>query len=103
MKRTLLQDVPKHINKEVLVQGWVQDIRNLSKIKFIILRDRSGDMQTIALKQETEEASFNGINELTPESVVEIIGTVKENKESRWGVEIGIKKLSIISKPTNST
>ena len=97
MKRTLLQDVPKHINKEVLVQGWVQDIRNLSKIKFIILRDRSGDMQTIALKQETEEASFNGINELTPESVVEIIGTVKENKESRWGVEIGIKKLSIIS------
>ncbi len=97
MKRTLLQDVPKHINKEVLVQGWVQDVRNLSKIKFVILRDRSGDMQAIALKQETEEASFNGINELTPESVVEIIGTVKGNKESRWGVEIGIKKLSPMS------
>ena len=87
-----------HLNKPVLLQGWVQDVRNLSKIKFIILRDRSGDMQTLAFKGDTEEASFTLINDLTPESVVEIQGIPKENKESRWGIEVLIQKISVISK-----
>src|SRR3989338_448763 len=98
MDRTLIKDLRMHLNKPVLLQGWVQDVRNLSKIKFIILRDRSGDMQTVAFKGDTEESSFTLVNDLTPESVVEIIGTPKENKESRWGIEVLILKISIISK-----
>ncbi len=97
MQRILLKDLPRHIGKDVLVQGWVQDVRNLSKIKFIILRDRTGDMQTLALKGETEEESFNNINDISKESVVEIEGTVKENKQSRWGLELLIKKIQLIS------
>ena len=98
MERTLIKDLKEHLNKPILLQGWVQDVRNLSKIKFIILRDRSGDMQTVAFKGETEEASFTLVNNLTPESVVEINGIPKENKESRWGIEVLIQKISIISK-----
>ncbi len=97
MQRTLLKDLKEHLNKEVLIQGWVQEVRNLSKIKFIILRDRSGTMQTLALKAETEAKSFESINTLTQESVVEIVGTPKENKESRWGIEVLIKSLNVIS------
>jgi len=97
MHRTLIQDLLKHLNKEVLLQGWIQEVRNLSKIKFVILRDRSGDMQTIALKAETEPATFELINSLTKESVIEIIGTPKENKESRWGIEVLIKNVKVIS------
>ncbi len=97
MERTLIQDLHKHLNKEVLLQGWIQEVRNLSKIKFIILRDRTGDMQTIVLKTETEPATFELINDLTKESVIEITGTPKENKESRWGIEVLIKKIAVIS------
>lgn len=97
MERTLIQDLHKHLNKEVLLQGWIADVRNLSKIKFIILRDRTGDMQTIALKADTEPATFELINTLTKESVIEITGTPKENKESRWGIEVLIKKVTVIS------
>ncbi len=98
MERTLIQDLPKHLNKEVLLQGWIQEIRNLNKIKFIILRDRTGDMQTIALKAETDPATFELINDLTKESVIEIVGLPEENKESRWGIEVLIKKVTLISK-----
>lgn len=97
MPRTLIQNLPKNLNKEVLLQGWIQEIRNLSKIKFIILRDRTGDMQTIALKAETEPATFELINTLTKESVIEMTGTLKENKESYWGIEVLIKKITVIS------
>lgn len=98
MERTLIKDIFDHCNTEVLLQGWVQDIRNLSKIKFIILRDRTGDMQTIALKADTPEAVFTKINDITPESVIEIKGIPKENKESRWGIEVLIKDVRIVSK-----
>ncbi len=97
MERTLIADLKLHLNKEVLLQGWIQEIRNLSKIKFLILRDRSGDMQTLALKSDTEESSFKLLDTLTKESVVEIVGLPKENKESRWGIEVIIKKISVIT------
>ena len=97
MERILINQLSEHLDKEVLLQGWVQDLRNLSKIKFLILRDRTGDMQTIALKNTTEEASFNTLATITNESVVEIVGTPKKNKESRWGIEVLIKKVQVIS------
>src|SRR3989344_2275154 len=97
MQRTLLQDLHNHVDEEVTIQGWVQELRNLSKIKFIILRDRTGDMQTVALKAETKPEAFELINTLTKESVIEIHGAVKKNKESRWGVEVLIKELKVFS------
>jgi len=98
MKRMLINDLKDNKNKEVLIKGWVQEIRNLNKIKFLILRDKTGEMQTVAFKGETEQESFEKINGITKESVVEIIGTVKENKESRYGIEVGIKKIELITK-----
>jgi len=97
MERTLLKDLKHHIGKEVLVKGWVQDVRNLNKIKFIILRDRSGDIQCIALKSGTPQEVFDNINNVSKESVIEITGTVNENKESRWGIELLITSLTILS------
>ena len=82
MERILINQLSEHLDKEVLLKGWVQDLRNLSKIKFLILRDRTGDMQTIALKGTTEDTSFEAIGSITNESVVEIVGTPKKNNES---------------------
>ncbi len=97
MERILINQLGDHLDKEVLLKGWVQDLRNLSKIKFLILRDRTGDMQTIALKGTTEDASFAALGTITNESVVEIVGTPKKNKESRWGIEVLIKTISVLS------
>ncbi|HLD79471.1 MAG TPA: aspartate--tRNA(Asn) ligase [Candidatus Nanoarchaeia archaeon] len=97
MKRILINQIHDHLDKEVLLKGWVQELRNLNKIKFLILRDRTGDMQTIAFKGTTEEDSFNALTTITNESVVEIVGTPKRNKESRWGIEVLIRKISVVS------
>jgi aspartyl-tRNA synthetase len=97
MKRTLIKDLNEKVGKQVLLKGWVQEIRNLNKIKFIILRDYTGDMQTIALGKKIAEQHFNLIDDLTKESVIEITGEVKENKESRWGIEVVIKEVGLIS------
>jgi nondiscriminating aspartyl-tRNA synthetase len=98
-KRVLLAELKEHIGSEVSVSGWISDLRNLNKIKFIILRDRTGDMQCIALKDSTPEEVFNEIGALLRESVVEVIGTVAKNTESKWGIELLIKKVNVINAP----
>jgi nondiscriminating aspartyl-tRNA synthetase len=97
MERVLIKDLKEHLGKEVKIKGWVGEIRNLSKIKFIILRDLSGDMQTVAFKGETEEESFEEINKVVQESVIEIVGVPKEEKQSKWGLEVAVKKIKILS------
>src|SRR3989338_8485308 len=72
MKRTLIADVPK--KKQVCLQGWCHDLRDLSKVKFILLRDSSGVVQCVV---KAESKAAKNFSELTAESVISIEGSVK--------------------------
>ncbi len=95
MERTLTKDLKS--GKKVLLKGWVYEIRGLAKLKFILLRDRTGIVQCIV-----KGDLMNKISDLTLESAVEIIGTVKGAKVKaefvRDDVEIEVESFEIISK-----
>ena len=42
----------KEYGKNITVAGWVEDIRNIGSIAFIILRDRKGTLQVTGFKKE---------------------------------------------------
>ena len=66
------------------VAGWVEDIRNLGSIAFLILRDRKGTLQLTILKKKTPEL-FEHIISLPRESVISVKGLCKENEKVRNG------------------
>src|ERR1700722_14824243 len=70
--RTLIKDTLDNIDKQVKLQGWVATKRDHGKLTFIDLRDRTGIVQCVG---------FGKMGELSVESVVEIIGTVKKRPE----------------------
>src|SRR3989344_4387231 len=73
IESTYVNDIKK--NKEVFLQGWVHDIRELPTASFILLRDITGIVQCV-LKQDSK-----GFNEkLTLESVISVKGKVKDAK-----------------------
>ena len=74
-------------NKSVTVAGWVHEVRELGKITFLLLRDRSGIVQVTAKKGVVPDDVISSMS-LPKESVVKITGVVKENKEARSGFEI---------------
>jgi len=49
--------------------GWVEDVRNLGGIAFLIVRQRAGTFQ-VTVKKKSNEALFNQISKLVRESVV---------------------------------
>jgi aspartyl-tRNA synthetase len=95
MKRTYIKDLKDYIGKEVTIDGFIQVIRNQGGIKFLLIRDITGLVQIVILK--TEKEVFDLIKELTLESVVQIDGLVKEEKQAPGGFEIQAKKITILS------
>ncbi len=84
--------------KTVAVAGWVEKIRDIGKVKFLIVRDKDGETQVTAKKGECPEAVFDAISSLTRESVVSVKGTVKTSKAAPSGVEVFPQEIVVLSK-----
>ncbi|MGC8568154.1 MAG: aspartate--tRNA(Asn) ligase [Candidatus Micrarchaeia archaeon] len=79
--------------KEVVVAGWVHEVRELGSITFLLLRDSTGIVQVTAKKGVTDPTLIKQMA-LPKESVVEIEGTIAKNSTARMGFEIIPKKIS---------
>ena len=95
MKRSYISELK--LGQKVLLKGWVFEIRELGKMRFLLLREASGIIQCV-LKQRSK--GFN--EELTLESVVSIKGKVKKAKVkaelARHDIEIEVEELKILNK-----
>ncbi len=82
----------------VTVAGWVQKIRNIGKVIFLIIRDREGEIQVTAKRGECPDTVFKDISSLSRESVVSIKGSVKVSKAAPSGTEIVPQEINILAK-----
>jgi aspartyl-tRNA synthetase len=95
MKRTYISDLKDKIGKEVRIRGRIDTIRDQGKIIFLIVRDKTGKIQTVAWHEDKKV--FEKAKTLTQESVVDILGEVKTAKQVEQGYEVAIKELTIDS------
>jgi aspartyl-tRNA synthetase len=96
--RVLINDVFSSKKKIVEVAGWVHNTRDLSKVKFIILRDSSGMIQVTGIKGKTSDEIFKDMEKIPRESVIYIKGEVKDSKQAPGGKEINPVELIVINK-----
>jgi nondiscriminating aspartyl-tRNA synthetase len=87
MERIYARDLEKYEGQEISCAGWVHRIRNLGKITFLLLRDRSGIFQTVW-------EDFPGI---TLESVIRIKGIVARNQKAPEGFEVQGASFEVLS------
>ncbi len=80
---------------EVLLRGWVYNIRSSGKILFILLRDGTGVIQCIVEKAAGEEL-FENASRLTQESSIEVSGTVRADSRAPGGYEMQVAALRVI-------
>jgi len=97
-KRKYIKEVFTSSDKEVHLFGWVYDGRALGKIKFILLRDISGQVQVTAIKGHTPEKVFEQMDKITRESVVYIKGKVVDSKQAPGGKEVNPEDLVVLNK-----
>ncbi len=94
--RSLSTIGPADHGREAALGGWVEDVRNLGGIAFLIVRQRGGTFQ-VTVKKKAHEALFDTASKIVRESVVLARGTVQPNPLVRNGWELVAQGLEILN------
>ncbi len=84
MKTIKINDLENHYGENVLIQGFVENIRNLQYVIFMIIKDNTGKVQ-VTIEKENNDSLVNIVEKITLESTVKIIGTCNEAASVKLG------------------
>jgi len=100
MKKIYANELKNYFGKQIEFSGFVDNIRDLQWVQFVIIRDSTGKVQvTIEKSLEENKEMVDLISNLTLESTVKITGTLMESPKVKLnGMEIIPTKIEITSK-----
>lgn len=93
--RTQIFETKNKVGETVELFGWAHVIRDQGAIKFLMLRDITGFIQTVVTKANKEAMEL--VASLSLESVVKVTGLIKEEKQAPGGLEMAVEKIEVLS------
>jgi asparaginyl-tRNA synthetase len=96
MEKATVERIERFEGAEVLLQGWIAAKRSSGKIHFLQVRDGTGTIQCVMVKNQVAPEAFAEAERVTQESSVEIEGTVRRDARSPIGFEIDVKAFRIV-------
>lgn len=80
MARIMVGELSRQTTTQVQLAGWVHAIRRMSRVTFVVLRDRTGTVQIVGPP--------GALAECGPESVVRVTAEVSVNETAPGGLEL---------------
>jgi len=91
-----IEELAKYVGKDVTINGWAYNKRSSGKIRFLIVRDGTGFLQTVFSEKEVHAEAFALADRITQESSLTVTGTVREDKRAPGGYELIAQDLKLI-------
>src|ERR1700675_4135024 len=88
--QTFINQLSEHVGEEVTIKGWLYNLRSSGKILFPQLRDGTGVVQCVALKNSVTPEVWDALKGLGQESALAISGTVRADSRAPGGFEIDL-------------
>ena len=99
MKKIYFKNLNEYFNKKITVEGFVDNIRDLQYVQFLVIRDTTGKIQVTIEKNENNSKLNEIISNLTIESTVKITGTLLKNEKVKLnGMELIPTDIIVTSK-----
>jgi asparaginyl-tRNA synthetase len=95
--KTTIAEVGKFVGQEVTIGAWLANKRSSGKIAFLQLRDGTGFIQGVVVKEEVEDAIFQQAKSITQETSIYVSGIVRKDERSPFGYELGITNIRVIA------
>lgn len=96
-----IAEVNQYVNQEVTMGVWLANKRSSGKIAFLQLRDGSGFIQGVVVKEEVGDEIFQKAKALTQESSLYVTGIVREDERSPFGYELAVQNVELIHAATD--
>ncbi|MFV9510649.1 asparagine--tRNA ligase [Tepidibacillus sp. LV47] len=91
-----IRNIAQFVDQEVKLGVWLYNKRSSGKIHFLQLRDGTGFIQGVVVKNEVPEQVWNNSKALTQESSFYVKGIVREDQRSKIGYELAVTDIEII-------
>ena len=100
MKKINFSELNNHYNETLELHGFVEKVRDLQYVQFLILRDKSGSVQVTLEKDGSLEELNKVVTNLKVESTVKVTGKILENEKVKLGgLEVIPSSIEITSEP----
>ena len=96
MNRIYIEDAGKHVGEEVTLFGWLHNKRSSGKIQFLMVRDGSGYIQGVLVKNAVPPHVFAAADTLTHESSLRVTGKVREDSRAPSGYEMDLTNVEVV-------
>jgi asparaginyl-tRNA synthetase len=102
-KRITISQASRHVagpdqDHPVEIAGWLYNLRKSGKIVFPIVRDGTGLMQCVAMKNALPEDVFESLKHLTQESSLIVRGKLRTEARAHGGYEMDVEGVEIVQK-----
>jgi nondiscriminating aspartyl-tRNA synthetase len=81
----MLDELNKHFNEDIEVQGFVDKVRDLSDIQFLIIRNGKNKLQITIEKNDKNKELNEQVSKLTTDSTVLVKGKLLESPSVKMG------------------
>jgi asparaginyl-tRNA synthetase len=95
-QQTYINQLSQYDGKEVTLKGWVYNLRSSGKILFPQLRDGTGIVQCVVLKNSIAPETWEVLKALGQESSVVIRGKVRADSRAPGGFEIDVTGAEVL-------
>src|SRR5687767_4892879 len=85
-----INQLSKHVGQEVVLKGWLYNMRSSGKILFPQLRDGTGVVQCVVLKNAIDSETWEALKGLGQGSARSISGTVRADERAPGGFELDV-------------
>ena len=96
MTSARISELASHAGQSVTVRGWVTHLRSSGKVAFVVLRDGTGLLQTVLVKNAVAPEVWERFSHLTQETCVAVTGEVRADARAPGGYEMGLNDLTVI-------
>lgn len=98
MKRHMIQETTGLIGSSVVIKGWVHSRRDMGKIAFLDVRDRSGLIQVVLVPSELDPASAEILKDIRNEYCLEIHGVIQARSAKQINEVLPTGKIELLAK-----
>ena len=92
-----IESVGQHVGQEVTVKGWLFNRTDKGKLRFLLLRDGTGMIQAVVLKNNVSPQMFEAADSLTQESSLIVTGSVRQDERAPGGFEMDVTHLETVN------
>lgn len=94
----MIRETVGQIGETVLIKGWIQTRRDMGKLAFLDMRDRSGIAQVVLVPAELSETARELMKDLRSEYCISITGIVKARGEKQINPDLPTGTIEILAK-----